>query len=160
MKIVPDHVYPRGTRDIFVASLSNHSVSCGSVVPCVETSRLKPTTANELYGSQWTSGRIRISKKDLDKLKGQNRRNWSSKRGKKASTNKMKKIHDIIFSNISRFATQTFDGGWYCGVVTKIGFITVLTSRQPREKLQCLYENLMSKNFRKTAVLKKIWIVN
>ena len=37
-----------------------------------------------------------------------------------------------------------------------IGLITVLTSRQPREKLQCLYENLMSKNFRKTAVLKKI----
>ena len=41
MKIVPDLRYPRGTRDIFVASLSNHSVSSGSVVPCVETSRLK-----------------------------------------------------------------------------------------------------------------------
>ena len=41
MKIVPDHVYPRGTTDIFVASLSNHSVSCGSVVLCVETFRLK-----------------------------------------------------------------------------------------------------------------------
>ena len=31
----------------------------------------------------------------------------------------------------------------------------ILTSRQPREKLQCLYENLMSNNFRKTAVLKR-----
>ena len=32
----------------------------------------------------------------------------------------------------------------------------ILTRRpQPREKLQCLYENLMSNNFRKTAVLKK-----
>ena len=31
----------------------------------------------------------------------------------------------------------------------------ILTGRQPREKLQCLYENLMSNNFRKTAVLKK-----
>ena len=41
MKIVPDHVYLRGTRDIFVASLSNDSVSCGSVVPFVETSQLK-----------------------------------------------------------------------------------------------------------------------
>ena len=41
MKIVPDHVHPRGKRDVFVASLSNHSVSCGSVVPRVETSRLK-----------------------------------------------------------------------------------------------------------------------
>ena len=29
-----------------------------------------------------------------------------------------------------------------------------------REKLQCLYENLMSNNFRKRAVLKKISIVN
>ena len=28
------------------------------------------------------------------------------------------------------------------------------------EKLQCLYENLMSNNFRKTSVLKKISIVN
>ena len=33
---------------------------------------------------------------------------------------------------------------------------TILTSRQTREKLQCLYENLMSNNFRGTAVLKKI----
>ena len=41
-----------------------------------------------------------------------------------------------------------------------IDLLTVLTSRQPRDKLRCLYENLMSKNFRKTAVLKKIWIVN
>ena len=36
MKIVPDHRYPRGTRGIFVESISNNSVSCGSVVPCVE----------------------------------------------------------------------------------------------------------------------------
>ena len=34
------------------------------------------------------------------------------------------------------------------------------TSRQTREKLQCLYENLMSNNFRKTAVLKKKSVVN
>ena len=31
----------------------------------------------------------------------------------------------------------------------------ILTSRQPCEKLQCLYENLMSYNFRKTAGEKK-----
>ena len=30
-----------------------------------------------------------------------------------------------------------------------------LTRRQPREKLQCLYDNLMSNNFCKTAFLKK-----
>ena len=39
-------------------------------------------------------------------------------------------------------------------------FDAILTSRQTCEKLQCLYENLMSNNSRKTAVLKKISIVN
>ena len=40
---------------------------------------------------------------------------------------------------------------------TRIDLVTVLeailTSRKPREKLLYLYENLMSNNFRKTAVL-------
>ena len=35
-------------------------------------------------------------------------------------------------------------------------FDDMLTSRQTREKLQCLYENRMSNNFRRTAVLQKI----
>ena len=35
-------------------------------------------------------------------------------------------------------------------------FDAILTSRQTREKLLCLCENLMSNNFRKTAVLKNI----
>ena len=39
-------------------------------------------------------------------------------------------------------------------------FDAILTSRETCEKLQCLYENLMLNNFRKTAVLKKISIVN
>ena len=39
-------------------------------------------------------------------------------------------------------------------------FDAILTSRQTRKKLQCLYENLMSNNFRETAVLNKISIVN
>ena len=39
-------------------------------------------------------------------------------------------------------------------------FHAILTSKPTREKLQCLYENLMSNNLRKTAVLKKISIVN
>ena len=39
-------------------------------------------------------------------------------------------------------------------------FDAILTSGQTREQLQCLYENLMSNYFRKTAVLKKISIVN
>ena len=39
-------------------------------------------------------------------------------------------------------------------------FDAILTSRQMCEKLQCLYENPMSNNFNKTAVLKKTTIVN
>ena len=38
--------------------------------------------------------------------------------------------------------------------------VCFLTSRQTREKLQCLHENLKSNNFRRTAVLKRISIVN
>ena len=34
-------------------------------------------------------------------------------------------------------------------------FKAILTRGQTREKLQCLYENLLSNNFRRTAVLKK-----
>ena len=34
-------------------------------------------------------------------------------------------------------------------------FDAILTSRQMLEKLQCLYENLKSNNFHRTAVLKK-----
>ena len=36
----------------------------------------------------------------------------------------------------------------------------ILTSRQAREKLHCLYENLVSNNFRKMHVLKKVWMLN
>ena len=34
-------------------------------------------------------------------------------------------------------------------------FDAILTSRKTRDKLQLLYENLMSNNFHRTAVLKK-----
>ena len=47
-----------------------------------------------------------------------------------------------------------------CSIDLVMVYDTILTNRQTREKLQCLYENLMSNNFRKTAVLKKISIVN
>ena len=43
-----------------------------------------------------------------------------------------------------------------CTIDLATVFDAILTSRQTREKLQCLYENLMSNNFRKTALLKKI----
>ena len=53
------------------------------------------------------------------------------------------------------------DQSWaFSETVQKIDLVTVfdaiLTSRQTREKLQCLYENLMSNNFHRTAVLTKI----
>ena len=47
-------------------------------------------------------------------------------------------------------------GGVFFGIDPVTVFDAILTSRQTREKWQCLYENLMSNNFRKTAVLKKI----
>ena len=43
---------------------------------------------------------------------------------------------------------------WSIDLVTV--FDAILTSRQTREKLLCLYENLTSNNFRRRAVLKKI----
>ena len=39
-------------------------------------------------------------------------------------------------------------------------FDAILMNRQTRKKLQCLYKNLMSNNFRKTAVLENIRTVN
>ena len=45
-------------------------------------------------------------------------------------------------------------------LVLKKVFDAILTRRQTDEKLQCLYENLMSNNFRKMAVPKKILLVN
>ena len=47
-----------------------------------------------------------------------------------------------------------------CDIDLATVFDAILTSRQTREKFQCLYENLISNNFRRTAVLKKILIVN
>ena len=48
--------------------------------------------------------------------------------------------------------TSVFAG--YIDLVTV--FDAILTIRQTCEKLQCLYENLMSNNFRKMAALKNI----
>ena len=53
-------------------------------------------------------------------------------------------------------ATKThllIQGGVQIDLVTV--FDAILTNRQTCEKLQCVYENLMSNNFRKTAVPKK-----
>ena len=46
-------------------------------------------------------------------------------------------------------------GGVFLGIGLVTVFDAILTSRQTREKLQCLFENLMSNNFPKTTVLKK-----
>ena len=48
--------------------------------------------------------------------------------------------------------------GCFRGLPTKdlvTVFDAILTGRQTRKKLQCLYEKLMSNNFHRTAVLKK-----
>ena len=59
-----------------------------------------------------------------------------------------------------RIATYTLPGYMLLQRINKqIELVTVfdaiLTSRQTCRKLQCLCENLMPNNFRKTAVLKK-----
>ena len=66
-------------QETFVASLSNHSVSCGSVVPCVETSRLKANNrewaANELVAasvSQRTKSKELIGEKRKESQYKQN----------------------------------------------------------------------------------------
>ena len=58
------------------------------------------------------------------------------------------RLSEAMFRKIVAFFAMVID------LVTV--FDAILTSRQTREKLQCLYENLMSNNFRRTAVLKKI----
>ena len=102
-------------QETFVASLSNHSVSRGSVVPHVPTTR---NEANELEAASASQKKIWISWKD--KIEGTDRR----KEERKPVQTKFKKHMISFFSNISRFATQTCDGGCYCGVVTKIEFKT------------------------------------
>ena len=65
-------------------------------------------------------------------------------------------IHDDTRSQLlGRFLPVQ---AWIIDLVTV--FDAILTSRQTCERSQCLYENLTSYNFRKTAVLKKISIVN
>ena len=39
-----------------------------------------------------------------------------------------------------------------CDIDLATVFDAILTSRQTREKLQCLYENLMSNNFRRIVI--------
>ena len=64
-----------------------------------------------------------------------------------------KKTTFIMFSHLN-------EAGSRASALLSIDLVTVfdaiLTSRQTRKKLQCLYENLMSNNFRRTAVLTKI----
>ena len=65
-------------------------------------------------------------------------------------------VKRLIWSNLSFPGVGSFDhlNGPIVDLVTV--FDAILTSRQTREKLQCLYENPMLNNFRITAVLKKI----
>ena len=57
------------------------------------------------------------------------------------------RLSEAMFRKIVAFFAMVID------LVTV--FDAILTSRQTREKLQCLYGNLMSTNFRRTAGLKK-----
>ena len=64
----------------------------------------------------------------------------------------------VVFSDESKIVLAVQTSVFTIDLVTV--FDAILTSRQTCEKLQCLYENLMSNNFRRMAVLNKISIVN
>ena len=74
--------------------------------------------AHELVAASESQKKIWISKKD--KIEGTDLR----KEKTKPVQTKLRIYMIPFFSDISRFATQTFVGGWYCGVVTKIEFKT------------------------------------
>ena len=59
-------------------------------------------------------------------------------------------MHGSVWTSILVLLTY-----YYVSIDLVTVFDAILTSRQTCEKIQCLYENLMSKNLRKTAVLKK-----
>ena len=61
----------------------------------------------------------------------------------------------LKFSIFQYCSLQMYNVHWSAIDLVTV-FDAILTSRQTREKLQCLYENLMSNNFRITAFLKKI----
>ena len=65
----------------------------------------------------------------------------------------------ILMQNKTLFSQEMGTDGidWWIDLATV--FDATLMSRQMHEKLQCLYENPKSNNFRKTAALEKIWTV-
>ena len=71
----------------------------------------------------------------------------------------MSYFSSLFFQDISLFliGSKPPANSSYIDLVTVLD--VMLTSRQTREKLQCLYENIISNNFRRTAVLKKISVV-
>ena len=60
----------------------------------------------------------------------------------------------LHFSIVIYILCVFFGLDFHIGLIVTV-FDAILMSRQTCEKLQCLYENLMSNNFRKTPVLKK-----
>ena len=69
-------------------------------------------------------------------------------------------VHDVN-RDFSRTDSKHHKGPVSCYIFTRIYpidlvtvFDAILTSKQKRQKLLCLYGNLMSNNFHKTAVLK------
>ena len=100
----------------------------------------------------WISGAVTSAISRLQDLE-----NWCEKRAGLRSQGRR-----IIFE-----ATVIPLSSWIITIVISkdlINLVTVfdatLTSRQTREKWQCLYDNLISNNFRRTAVLTNIWLVN
>ena len=124
MKIVPVHVYPRGTRDICCEPFESFGFLwvggslCWNIPSKSQQQGMSSTEANELVAASASQKKIWISWKD--KTEGTDRRQEE----RKPVQTKLRKYMISFFPIFSRFATQTFDRGWYCGVVTKIEFKT------------------------------------
>ena len=70
-------------------------------------------------------------------------------------------LNILNYLNGKKEQQQKLDFGWISYILLSLTDLVMvfdaiqLKSRQACEKLQCLYENLMSNNFRKMALLKK-----
>ena len=73
------------------------------------------------------------------------------------SVGKQLQYYFVGYCNTNCVAKSVLVSHGSCAVTLHIVtvFDAILTTRQTHEKLQCFYENLMSNNFRGTAILNK-----
>ena len=124
-------------------------------------STILSTKHKQVFVNDWLKEKLKSGQSDFVLIYRASREGWSSSDfhthcDDKGPTVSVVKSGNYIFGG---YTEQSWNGKcFWIDLVTV--FDAILTSRQTCEKLQCLYENLMSNNFRKTAFLKKISSVN